>query len=72
MGIDEIAKRKGQKDFVTVVSDLDKGELIEVIDSHQQDKIIEALMQQPLEVREAVEEVSVDIALSAKMRYSKA
>jgi len=34
---------------------------MEVIDSHQQDEIIEVLMEQPLEVREVVEEVSVDM-----------
>jgi transposase len=32
-----------------------------VIDSHKQEKIIEVLKQQPLEVRERVEEVSVDM-----------
>lgn len=61
LGLDEIAKRKGHKDFATVASDLDQGKLIEVIDSHQQDEIAEILMQQPLKVREAVEEVSVDM-----------
>lgn len=35
--------------------------MIEVIDSHQQEDIIEVLEQQPLEVREKVEEVSVDM-----------
>lgn len=59
--MDEIAKRKGHKNYVTVLSDLDKGELIEVIDSHEQTEIIESLMKQPLEVREKVEEVSVDM-----------
>ncbi|UXE61397.1 MAG: ISL3 family transposase [Woronichinia naegeliana WA131] len=59
--MDEIAKRKGHQNFVTVVGDLEKGELIEVIDSHQQDKIIEVLMEKPLEVREGVEQVSVDM-----------
>ena len=44
-----------------MVGDLEKGGLIEVIDSHQKDEIIEALMEKPLEVREAVEEVSVDM-----------
>lgn len=61
VGMDEIAKRKGHKSYVTVLSDLDKGELIEVIDSHEQTEIIESLMKQPLEVREKVEEVSVDM-----------
>jgi transposase len=61
VGIDEIAKRKGHGNFVTVVGDLEKGELIEVINSHQQDAIIEILMEKPLEVREGVEQVSVDM-----------
>lgn len=59
--MDEIAKRKGHKDYATVLSDLDKGILIEVIDSHEQTEIMETLMRQPLELREKVEEVSVDM-----------
>lgn len=58
--------RKGHQDFVTVVSDIDevnaapavarrenvdRGKLIEVIDSHKQEDIIEALKQQPFELR---------------------
>jgi len=46
---------------VTVVSDVEQGRLIEVIDSHQQEEIIEVLMEQPLEVRQEVTEVSVDM-----------
>ena len=61
VGMDEIAKRKGHQNFVTVLGDIEKGELIEVIESHQQDKIIEVLMEKPLEVREGVEQVSVDM-----------
>ncbi len=61
LSIDEISMRKGHQDFVTVVGDIDQGKLIEVIDSHKQEDIIEALKQQPLEVREQVEEVSVDM-----------
>ena len=61
MSIDEISKRKGHKDFVTVVCDIDRGDLVEVIDSHKQDKIVEVLEQQPLEVRKQVKEVSVDM-----------
>ena len=61
VSIDEISMRKGQQDFVTVVSDIDRGCLIDMIDSHKQDDIIAALREQPLELREAVEEVSVDM-----------
>lgn len=53
--------RKGHKDFVTTVCDIDSSELLEVIDSHKQQDIIEVLMQQSIEVREAVLEVSVDM-----------
>jgi len=53
--------RKGQGNFVTVVSDISEGNLIEMIDSHRLDEILEVLMTQPIEVREQVEEVSVDM-----------
>ncbi len=61
MSIDEVSQRKGHGDFVTVVSNIDLGELLEVIDSHKQEDIIEILKQQPIEIREQVEEVSVDM-----------
>ena len=61
MSIDEISMRKGKGGFVTVVSDIDGGNLIEMIDSHRQPDIIEALIKQPFEVREQVEEVSIDM-----------
>lgn len=32
---------KGHKDFKTVVSDIDTGDLLEIIDSHKQTEIIE-------------------------------
>jgi transposase len=53
--------RKGKGSLVTVVSDIEGGNLIEMIDSHRQQDIVEVLIQQPLEVREQVEEVSVDM-----------
>jgi transposase len=61
LSIDEISIRKGAKKFKTVVGCVDTGNLLEVIDSHKQKEIIEILKQQPLEIREAVEEVSVDM-----------
>jgi transposase len=61
LSIDEVSKCKGHQDFATVVADIDRGKLIEVIDSHKQEDIIEVLSQQPLHVREQVEEVSVDM-----------
>ncbi len=53
--------RKGHKSFKTVVSDLERGKLIEVIDDHNQESIIQKLMEQPLEIRETVSEVSIDM-----------
>ena len=44
-----------------MIGDIEAGKLIEVIDTHQQAEIIAALEQQPLEVREKIEEVSVDM-----------
>jgi transposase len=46
---------------VTVVSDIDKSSLLEVIDSHKSDEIIEVLKKQPQEIRENIKEVSVDM-----------
>ena len=61
LSIDEVSQRKGHQDFVTVVSDIDRRLLLEVIDSHKQENIIEVLKQQPFEVRSLVQEVSVDM-----------
>lgn len=61
LSIDEFSLRKGHKNFVTTVCDIDSGELLSVINSHKQQDIIKVLMQQPVEVREAVTEVSVDM-----------
>jgi hypothetical protein len=36
LSIDEISQRKGQQNFATVICDVDRSKLLEVIDSHQQ------------------------------------
>ena len=61
MSLDEFARRKGQGKFATILTDLDKSSLLEVVDSHKSDDIIAALKQQPLDIREGVEEVCVDM-----------
>lgn len=43
------------------MSDVEQGCLLEVIDSHKQQDIVEVLKQQPSEVRAQVTEVSVDM-----------
>jgi transposase len=47
--MDEISVRKGYRDFVTLVSHVDTGNLLEVIDSHKQSEIIDVLKQQPFD-----------------------
>jgi transposase len=61
LSLDEFARRKGQGKFATILTDLDKSSLLEVIDSHKSDDIIAILKQQPLAMREGVEEVCVDM-----------
>ena len=46
---------------MTVISDIDTGELLEVINSHKQDEIIEKLAVIDLDVRKNVTEVSIDM-----------
>jgi transposase len=53
--------KQGQGNFATILTDLDKSSLLEVIDSHKSDDIISVLKQQPLAMREGVEEVCVDM-----------
>ena len=43
------------------MSDIDKSSLLEVIDSHKSEEIIEVLKKQPVGIRENVEEVCVDM-----------
>lgn len=61
LSIDEFSHRKGRGQFATVVSDIDRSTLLEVIDSHKQEEIIKTLSAWPLELREQIEEVSVDM-----------
>ena len=35
ISLDEFSRQKGKRKFVTVVSDIDKSSLLEVIDSHR-------------------------------------
>jgi transposase len=61
LSLDEFSRKKGHGKFATILTDLDKSSLLEVIDSHQSDDIIKALERIPLAIREQVEEVCVDM-----------
>jgi transposase len=41
LSLDEFSRTKGQGNFATILTDLDKGSLLEVIDSHKSDDIAE-------------------------------
>jgi len=61
VGMDEFAQRKGHQDFVTVVSDIEVAKPLEIIKGREGEKLIEVLSAEALEIREGVEEVSVDM-----------
>ena len=61
LSLDEFSQKKGKRKFATVVCDQERSSLLEVIDSHKSDQIIAVLKSQPEEVRENVQEVSVDM-----------
>ena len=61
LSLDEFARKKGQGIFATIVTDLDTSSLLEIVDSHKSDDIITVLKQQPLAMRENVDEVCVDM-----------
>lgn len=61
ISLDEIAMRKGHKNYKAVICDLDRHKLIEVIDGRTQDCLISRLSELPFHVRKEVTEVSVDM-----------
>lgn len=62
LGIDEIALRKGQKDFVVVLVDLDRHQLIGMAESRKQEDILKVLSGWGSEVLEQIVEVSIDLS----------
>lgn len=62
LGIDEIALRKGQKDFVVVLVDLDSHRLIGMASSRTHTEIKAVLLTWGAEVLANIEEVSIDLS----------
>lgn len=62
LGIDEIALRKGHKDFVVVLSDLDRHTLIGMASARTHAAIETVLLAWGTEVLSKVEEVSIDLS----------
>jgi transposase len=61
LSLDEFSKKKGHGKFATILTDLDRSSLLEVIDSHKSNDIIKTLKRLPQNMREQVEEVCVDM-----------
>ena len=62
LGIDEIALRKGHKDFVVVLRDLDSHTLIGMAPSRRHRDIQTVLLDWGAEVLSTIEEVSIDLS----------
>lgn len=60
--MDEIALRKGQRDYVVVLVDLDKNELIGLVESRKHKDIKEVLKSWGDEVLSQIKEVSIDLS----------
>lgn len=58
LGLDEIALLKGKGNYCAGLIDLDKSELMAILEGRTQEKIKKVLMQWGLEVLEQIEEVS--------------
>ncbi|NER00297.1 MAG: ISL3 family transposase [Cyanothece sp. SIO2G6] len=62
LGIDEIALKKGQKDFVVVLVDLDRNELVGVVESRTHKAIQKELESWGDQVLKQIQEVSIDLS----------
>jgi transposase len=71
LGIDEIALRKGQKDFVVVLVDLDSHKLIGMAESRKQENVKQVLESWGSEVLQQIVEVSIDLSGNYKGLVNK-
>ncbi len=71
LGIDEIALRKGQKNFVVVLVDLDRKIPIGLVESRKQEEIEKVLKGWGKEVLEQIKEVSIDLCESYESLVKK-
>ena len=61
MGIDEIALVKGKGNYCAVLVDLEKSDLIAILERRTQSEIEKKLLSWGTEVLEQIEEVSIDM-----------
>jgi transposase len=61
LGIDEISMRKGHRDFVCVISDIDRGRVIEVLENRRKETLVAYLSALPASVKKSIRYVSIDM-----------
>lgn len=61
LGIDEISMRKGHRDFVCVITDIDRKCVIEVLENRLKETLVAYLSALPPSVRKSVRYVSIDM-----------
>lgn len=61
LGIDEISLRKGKQDFVLILSNLDTGEVVDVIEKRTQEKLRQRLEQLIPQERDQIVEIAIDM-----------
>ena len=61
LGIDEIAVKKGHRNYVCVLTDIDKKQVIEVLDDRLKDTVKAYLLALPVSVQKSVRYVSIDM-----------
>jgi transposase len=61
LGMDEIALRKGKQDFVLILSNLDTGEVADIIEKRTQEKLRCRLEQLTAQERAQIQEVAIDM-----------
>jgi transposase len=61
LGIDEISTRKGHRHFVCVITDIDRGRVIEVLENRLKETVVAYLRALPESVRSSIRYVSIDM-----------
>jgi transposase len=61
LGIDEISLRKGKQNFALILTNLDTGDVVDVLEKRTQDKLRARLEQLTQQERSQIEEVAIDM-----------
>lgn len=61
IGIDEIAMKKGHKDYVLIIYDLDNGIVLDVLADRKKETLNRYLQQLPQETKDSIESICIDM-----------